>query len=145
MNRKEKKPSLEWFASHFSKNRYYFRAGRMFWFREIPGIITIRYENLEEELNTILEARGLPAVKLPQFGVSKDRLKFSSPDDPFPDKMHQVDLKKLPKGVTAERRHYSTYYDGHTRHFVEWCFLPEIKELGYEFQEDPPWLPKERR
>ena len=89
----------------------------MFWFRKLPGIATIRYENLETELNFILEERGLDPVSLPMFGVSEER----------------------------EGRHYSTYYDAHTRHFVEWCFLDEIRELGYRFEENPPWQPKDRR
>ena len=147
MHRKMQKPSMEWIAGHYSKNRYYFRAGTMFWFREIPGIITLRYENLQEELNNVLTARGLPKVVLPQFGVSEDRqIEVQVFDPTLPLQVVQNPIPDRIEVKTEKRsRHYSTYYDAHTRHFVEWCFLKEIRELGYRFEENPLWLPKDRK
>jgi hypothetical protein len=137
---------MTWIANHFSKNRYYFRAGRMFWFREIPGIISMRYENLETELNTILSLCGLPTVTLPEVGVSEER-QIEVPVVQGSD-MGMEDPRKDGVGMELlaekRRRHYSTYYDADTRHFVEWCFLHEINELGYQFEEVPPWKPRER-
>ena len=116
MYEKEEKPSLEWLALQFARNRGYYWPGKLFWFRDVPNIILLRYENLEDELNHLLQARGLKPVVLPKFGVSEKR----------------------------EGRHYSTYYDPDTREFVKWCFLPEINELGYKFEEQPKWEKTQR-
>jgi len=106
MFRKEKKPSLGWLAIHLSKNRYYFRAGTLWWFLDlVPGIVPLRYESLEADLNALLKIHGLPAVNIPVVGVSEER----------------------------GHRHYREYYDEHTREFVRWCFLREIDRLGYDF------------
>lgn len=115
MHQKQAIPSLGWLASYFSKNRGYFWPGRMFKFREVEGITLLRYEHLERDLNHILGVQDLGPVELPKVGVSEER----------------------------EGRHYSRFYDHDTRHFVQWCFLPEITALGYQFIEDPLWLPEE--
>jgi hypothetical protein len=111
MHKKQEKPSLVWIANHFAQNRGYFWPGRMYRFSKVPGIINLRYENLGYDLNVLLEARGLPKVELPRVGVSEER----------------------------EGRHYSTFYDHDTRHFVEWCFLEENRTFRYCFREDPAW------
>jgi hypothetical protein len=106
MERKEVKPSLKWLAIHISKNQYYFRPGRMFWFLEqVPDIIVLRYESLAADLNALLTVHGLPKVEIPKVGVSYGR-----------------------KG-----RHYREYFGGHEAQFIHWCFKPEILELGYFF------------
>lgn len=139
MHRKEPKPSMEWIAGHYSKNRGYFWPGRMFLFRTVPGIILLRYENLQTELNTILQARDLPEVVLPKFGVSEDRLAPVPVTEPGVYAV--VANPTIPDHVETEKRtrHYSTYYDSHTRALVNWCFLPEINKLGYRFEENPKW------
>lgn len=116
MHKQEFVPSLEWMAGHFSKNRGYFWPGRLHQFTKFENVLCLRYENLDEEINTLFRKFGVPEVELVWFGESEER-----------------------RDENGERRHYSTYYDSHTRAFVNWCFLPEITRLGYGFEEDPPW------
>lgn len=108
MHMKELTPSLTWLAIHLSRNRYYFRAGEMWWFlHQVPGIRVYRFENMQAEVSALLVDHGLPEVEIPLVGVTKDR----------------------------KRRHYSEFFDKNTRHFVEWQFLKEIRELGYRYEE----------
>lgn len=124
MDKNERYPSLYWLASHFSKNRYYFRAGDMWWFTRIPGVRILKYEHLQVQLDTLLQEFYIPEVDLVSTGPSWSRMHYEGED--------QV------------RRHYSLYFDSHTRHFVEWCFLKEINHFHYAFEEVPSWEGKGR-
>jgi len=111
MSEKESRPTLVWLSRFWSRNRYLFRPGRMFRFLELPNVIALRYENLDEDLNHVLEKFGFPQVELPHVGVSEER----------------------------EGRHYSEFYDSETRLLIDWAFRPEINDLGYSFEEVPSW------
>ena len=107
----ETRPSLVWMARHFSRNRYIFRPGQLFRFAGLPNVMHVRFEHLQEDLNNLLDGFGLPQVEVPHIGRSEKR----------------------------EGKHYSEMYDSETRLLVEWAFGPEIRSMGYRFEEDPPW------
>ncbi len=69
----------------------------------------IRYENLEEELNCILQSAHLP----------------------------KVELKKKNVSVGRDGRHYSEFYNSQTRDYIENRFGNEIRRFGYEYEPVP--------
>ena len=86
----------------FALDNEWVKGERMF---PYAADITLRYENLENDLNLMLPFFGLPAVKLTKENVSTRR----------------------------NGRHYREFYTDETRDYIHNRFKAEIERLGYEF------------
>jgi len=98
--------TLNWLVYHFMSNRYLFPAGGCYRFLEVPGIRTLRHDNLQDELDELFLEFDMEPVKLQLVGDSAERA----------------------------GRHYSHYYDSQSAGFVAWAFRKEIEQLHFRFE-----------
>lgn len=79
------------------------RNEKLFYFLETDYVM--RFETLEQDLNTLLRKHKIRKVKLPKYNTTKDK------------------------------KHYTEYYDDVIRALVTARFEEEIKRFGYEWND----------
>lgn len=107
--RRDPPMTYSWLGYHFMENRYLFPAGGMYRFLKVPGIVALRYESLQDDLDELFLAHGIEPQVLEKVGESEERA----------------------------GRHYREWYNGLSAAFVAWSFRPEIEALGYRFDGPP--------
>jgi hypothetical protein len=102
---RDKPPFDEGFIKRNLTTLYFPIRNRMWGLHGRRANHLIRYENLDDELNSLLESRGLGPVELPRIGVSENR----------------------------QNRSYEPFYDKPAREYIESRFRNEMAELKYSW------------
>jgi len=95
----------QWVLRQIRRRRSYCVPQRLWYFRkEVPETLCIRFENLEDDLNTLLSLFELPDVSLAHVG-----------------------------GRKRKGKDYRSIHSEGSRQWISYYFHEEIKELGYSY------------
>lgn len=98
----------EWLIDRIMGNPSVFRPARTFRFLEVPDVVPLRFEALQDEVDGFLGDYGFDIEEIPVEGASEER----------------------------DGTHFVSVFTPHAARFVAWLWYPEIRELGYRFSRE---------
>jgi hypothetical protein len=96
----------KWVARHISKEPFYCRPQKLFYFFvDVKNVVPVHFNHIESDVDHILHVNNLPSIELPYISEKK-------------------------RGKISTRELFSP----DAADFVNWYFKEEIKRFGFVFE-----------